>query len=215
MIESNPIRVLIIDDHLMVRDGLKVFLANHPDILVAGEGENGMQAVELAARLRPHVVLMDLIMPVMDGVTATRLIRQRQPEVQVLALTSFQERHLVQDAVQAGAIGFLYKDCAPEDLVAAIRATFAGHASLSSRAAEALMHAVTHPARLGADLTPRELEVLALMARGAGNSEISRQLSLSSSTVGFHVSNVLAKLGAANRTEAVSLALKHKLVSTD
>jgi NarL family two-component system response regulator LiaR len=209
MTKSNPIRVLIVDDHMMVRDGLKVFLANYPDILMVGEGETGMQAVELAAQLQPHVVLMDLIMPIMDGLTATRLIRQRQPQVQVLALTSFQERHLVEDAIQAGAIGFLYKDCAPEDLVGAIRSASAGRASLASQATQALIQTLTQPADLGSDLTPREREVLALMVSGAANAEISSQLSLSSSTVGFHVSNILAKLGASNRTEAVSLALKH------
>ena len=212
MTEPNPIRVLIADDHLMVRDGLKVFLANHPDILVIGEAVNGQRAVELSSALKPDVVLMDLVMPVMDGTTATRLIHARDSQVRILALTSFQERHLVEEAVQAGAAGFLYKDCTPEELVQAIRNLSSGRPALSPLATEALMQTVAHPAELGPVLSKREREVLALVAKGASNAEIAQQLSLSLSTVNFHVGNILGKLGASNRTEAANLARKYQLI---
>ena len=190
-------------------------MANYPDIQIVGEGANGMQAVEMCAELHPHVVLMDLMMPVMDGTTATKLIRERYPQVQVLALTSFQERHLVQDAIQAGAIGFLYKDTEPEAWWKRFAPSPAGSPALAPQATRALMQSMTQPAEPGFDLTQRERDVLALMVGGATNGEIARKLSLSLSTVGFHVSNILAKLGASNRTEAVRLALKYKLVATD
>jgi two-component system, NarL family, response regulator LiaR len=212
MDSTGPIKVLIVDDHRVVRDGLKFFLSNHPEIEVVGECANGMQAVERCAELEPQVILMDLFMPVMDGVTATRLIRARYPQVQVLALTSFQDQHLVKAAIQAGALGFLYKDVDPNTLVDAIISISDGLPSLSPLATRALMQDMTQPREPGHDLTQREREVLALMVSGASNAEIARELSLSFSTVGFHVSNILAKLGAANRTEAAGIALKYKLV---
>jgi two-component system, NarL family, response regulator LiaR len=209
---SNPIRVLIADDHLLVRDGLKVFLKNQADIEVVGEASDGKRAVELCTALEPDVVLMDLVMPVMDGTTAIKLIHQRDPRIRILALTSFQERRLVEEAVQAGAAGFLYKDCAPEELAQAIRTVHAGHAALSPSATEALMQAVARPAEPVPDLSPRELEVLALVARGATNAEIAKALTLSLSTVGFHISNIIGKLGASNRTEAVSISRRYHLI---
>jgi two-component system, NarL family, response regulator LiaR len=215
MHSASPISVLIVDDHPVVRDGIKFLMANYPDIHVVGEGGDGMEAVELAGELHPHVVLMDLMMPVMDGITAIRLIRQRYPDVQVLALTSFQERHLVQEAIQAGAIGFLYKDTEPQALVQAVRATAAGQPSLALQATRALMQSMTQRAEPGGDLTPRERDVLALMVNGATNAEIARQMSLSLSTVGFHVGNILTKLGVSNRTEAVGLAVRYKLVDAE
>ncbi len=215
MTASDQIRVLIVDDHPVVRDGLKIYLANHPDIEVAGEGANGMRAVELYAALEPDVVLMDLIMPVMDGTTATRLIRERYPQAHILALTSFQERHLVEEAIRAGAVGFLYKDCTPEELVQAIRTVLTGRPSLAPLATQALMQTVTDPAERRPDLSRREREVLVLVARGATNAEIAKLLVLSPSTVGFHIGNILAKLGASNRTEAVSLARKYQMIPPD
>jgi two-component system, NarL family, response regulator LiaR len=209
---SNPIRVLIADDHFLVRDGLKVFLKNHPDIAVVGEAADGKRAVELCATLQPDVVLMDLVMPVMDGTTAIKLLHQRDPRMRILALTSFQERRLVEEAIQAGAAGFLYKDCAPEELLQAIRTVHAGHAALSLSATEALMQAVARPAEPVPDLSPRELEVLALVAKGATNAEIAKTLTLSLSTVGFHISNIIGKLGASNRTEAVNIARRYRLI---
>jgi len=207
-----PIRVLIVDDHRVVRDGLKFFLSNHPDMEVVGECANGMQAVERCADLDPQVILMDLFMPIMDGVTATRLIRGRYPHMQVLALTSFQDQHLVKEAIQAGALGFFYKDADPNTLADAILSISHGLPSLSPLATRALMQDMTQPPGPGHDLTQREREVLRPMVSGASNNDIARELSLSLSTVGFHVGNILAKLGAANRTEAVSIALKYRLV---
>ncbi len=215
MTEPPPIRVLIADDHLMVRDGLKVFLANYPDILVIDEAVNGQRAVELSSTLKPHVILMDLVMPVMDGTTAIKMIHERDPHVRILALTSFQERHLVEEAIQAGAAGFLYKDCTPEELVEAIHALSSGRPALSPLATQALMQTVAHPEELGPDLSKREREVLALVAKGASNAEIAKQLSLSLSTVGFHVGNIFAKLRASNRTEAANLARKYQLIPPD
>ena len=215
MTETAPIRVLIADDHLMVRDGLKVFLANYPDILVIGEAVNGKQAVELSSTLKPDIILMDLVMPVIDGTTATRMIHERDSQVRVLALTSFQERHLVEEAIQAGAVGFLYKDCTPEELVQAIRDLSSGRPALSRLATEALMQTVAHPAELGPDLSKREREVLALVAKGASNAEIAQQLSLSLSTINFHIGNILGKLGASNRTEAANLARKYQLIPSE
>jgi NarL family two-component system response regulator LiaR len=207
--------VLLVDDHFLVRDGLKVFLSNFSDIEVVGEAENGKRALELCESLQPDVVLMDLVMPVIDGTTAIRLISQRYPRVRILALTSFQERRLVAEAVQAGAAGFLYKDCEPHELAEAIHRVHDGHGALSPSAAEALMAAVAHPAEPAPELSPRELEVLALVAKGATNAEIAKELILSNSTVGFHVSNIIGKLGANNRTEAVSIARTHHLIPTE
>lgn len=212
MTAPDSIRVLIADDHLLVRDGLKVFLKNYPDIEVVGEATNGKQALELSASLRLDIILMDLVMPVMDGTTATRLIHQRDPKMRILALTSFQERRLVEEAIQAGASGFLYKDCAPEELAQAIRTIHAGRPALSPGATEALMQAMSRPAESVPELSPRELEVLALVAKGATNADIARTLTLSLSTVGFHISNIIGKLGASNRTEAVSIARRYRLI---
>jgi NarL family two-component system response regulator LiaR len=215
MPETKPIRVMIVDDHAMVRDGLKVFLFVFKDIEVVGEADSGKKAIELCAQLQPDVVLMDMVMPGMDGPTATRAIRQRYPHIQVIALTSFPEEAMVPLAMQAGAISYLLKDVRAEELVAAIWAAHAGRPTLSPLAAQALVNATTQPTKPGHDLTRREREVLTLMAQGLTNTEIAGRLTLSTSTVNFHVSNILAKLDTTNRTEAVSLAVKYRLVSSD
>jgi two-component system, NarL family, response regulator LiaR len=210
---STKIRVMVVDDHTMVRRGLATFLKVFDDLELAGEAAGGQAAITLCAELQPDVVLMDMVMPEMDGATATRLIRSHSPKTQVLALTSFKEEILVQSALQAGAIGYLLKDVSADELAQAIRAAHAGRSTLSPEAAQALVHATSQPAGPGVDLTERELEVLALMVEGLNNTQIAARLTVSPSTVKSHVSNILAKLGVASRTEAVTLALRNRLVN--
>ena len=209
---SPPIRVLLVDDHMMVRRGLATFLKIFDDLELAGEAADGKTALQLCAQVRPDVVLMDLVMPEMDGATATRAIRQQFPEVQVLALTSFKEEERVQNVLQAGAIGYLLKDISADDLAEAIRAAHAGRATLASEAAQALVHATTQSPVPGHDLTERERVVLALLVEGLNNTQIAGKLYVSPSTIKSHVSNILSKLGVASRTEAAALALRHGLV---
>jgi NarL family two-component system response regulator LiaR len=168
--------------------------------------------VDLCEKLQPDVVLMDLVMPGMDGAQATRAIRAQCPQVQVVALTSFKEDELVQGALQAGAIGYLLKNVSADELADAIRKAHAGRATLAPEAAQVLIQAARQPPSPGYDLTPRELEVLALLVEGLNNPEIADRLVVSRSTAKFHVSSILSKLGVSNRTEAVSLAMQHKLV---
>jgi len=207
-----PIRVLLVDDHAMVRRGLATFLRAFDDLELAGEAESGEAAIQQCAKVLPDVILMDMVLPLMDGATATRAIRQQYPEVQVIALTSFKEGELIKDALAAGAIGYLLKDVSAEDLVRAIRAAHAGRATLSPEAAQALVETANQPPAPGIDLTEREREVLALMIEGLNNTQIAGRLTVSPSTIKSHVSNILSKLGVASRTEAVALALRHKLV---
>jgi len=213
MTDSDRIRVLIVDDHAMLRRGLVTFLLSFDDLELVGEAADGAEALRLCDQVQPDVVLMDLVMPNMDGSTATRAIRGRYPQVQVIALTSFREEELVQAALEAGAIGYLLKNVPAEELAEAIRAAHAGRPTLAPEAAEALIHAATHPPAPGHDLTPREREVLALMVDGLSNPEIADRLVVTRSTAKAHVSNILSKLGVSNRAEAVALALKHKLVT--
>ncbi len=212
MTDRETIRVLLVDDHAVVRSGLSAFLMVHDDLELVGEAGSGQEAVDQCERLKPHVVLMDMMMPGMDGATATRVIRQRQPQTQVIALTSFKEEDLVHDALEAGAIGYLLKNVTADELADAIRKAHKGRPTLSPEATQALIHATTQPPPLGHDLTTREREVLALMAQGISNPEIADQLFVSRSTVKFHVSSILSKLGASTRTEAVAMALQHRLV---
>jgi NarL family two-component system response regulator LiaR len=210
------IRVLIVDDHAVVRNGLSSFLAVFDDFELVGEAKNGEQAVQLCRQTHPDVVLMDLVMPGMGGVAATRQIRECEPRAQVVALTSFKDREQVQTALQAGAIGYLLKDLSAEELAHAIRQAHAGKPALAPEAAQVLIQAVRAPEdRLGHDLTGRERDVLALMAEGLNNRQIAGRLVVSLSTAKSHVSNVLSKLGVSTRTEAVSLALKNGLVPSE
>jgi NarL family two-component system response regulator LiaR len=214
MTEQSTIRVLLVDDHAVVRSGLSAFLLAFDDLELVGEASSGEEALDKCVQGRPDVVLMDLVMPGMDGAQATRAIRERCPQIQVIALTSFKEDELVQGALDAGAIGYLLKNISADELADAIRKAHAGRPTLAPEAAQVLIRAARQPPRLGSDLTERELEVLALMVEGLSNSEIAGHLVISLSTAKFHVSSILSKLGASNRTEAVSLAIQHKLVET-
>lgn len=207
----HPIRVMLVDDHTMVRRGLVTFLKIFDDLQLAGEAENGADAIQRCAETRPDVVLMDMLMPGMDGVSTTRAIRQQFPMVQVIALTSFKEGKLIQNALEAGAIGYLLKDVTADELARAIRAAHAGRATLSPEATQALVQTANQSPAPGLDLTEREREVLTLMIEGLNNTQIAGRLTVSPSTIKSHVSNILSKLGVASRTEAVTLALRNNL----
>lgn len=211
MTPTPPIRVMLVDDHLMVRRGLATFLKVFDDLELVGEAADGETAVQLCGRVLPDVILMDMVMPDIDGVTATRLIRQRFPTMQVIALTSFKEESLVQSALQAGAIGYLLKNVTADELAQAIRAAHAGRGTLSPEIVQSMTHAAQPPPP-GYNLTEREREVLALLVAGLNNSEIAEKLVVSPSTIKSHVSNILAKLGVANRAEAAATAVRQGLV---
>jgi NarL family two-component system response regulator LiaR len=207
-----PIRVMIVDDHAMVRKGLTAFLKNEPGLELVGEARDGREAIECCEQLHPDVILMDLIMPELGGVAATRTIHQRWPQVQVIALTSFQEKELVQDALQAGAIGYLLKNVSGEELAVAIRQAYIGRPTLAPEAVQALIQPRSEAETQAADLTRREQEVLALLVKGMSNPEIAERLVISRSTVKVHISSILSKLGVSSRAEAISLAIQNKLV---
>ena len=210
---SSPIRVMLVDDHTMVRKGLATFLKTFDDLELAGEAGNGVAAIQLCGEILPDVVLMDMVMPEMDGASVTRAIRQQFPEVQVIALTSFKEGDLVKNALEAGAIGYLLKDISADELARAIRAAHIGRATLSPEAAQALVETANQLPAPVLDLTEREQEVLALMVEGLNNTQIAGMLTISPSTVKSHVSNILSKFGVSSRTEAATLALRHGLIS--
>lgn len=213
MTAQAPVRVLLVDDHDMVRRGLATFLAVFDDLQLVGEARNGAEALQICGETQPDVVLMDLMMPDMDGPSATREIRRQWPGIQIVALTSFPEPELLQRVLQAGAIGYLLKNVTADDLHAAILAAQAGRSVLAPEATQALIQAATQPQPPGHDLTAREREVLGLMVEGLSNTVIADRLSVSPSTIKVHVSNVLTKLGVTSRTEAVALAIRHHLVN--
>jgi NarL family two-component system response regulator LiaR len=213
MAEQNRIRVMIVDDHTVVRSGIRYSLLDFDDLELVGEAGSGKEALQLCSQLEPDVILMDMMMPGMDGAATTRTVRQRHPQTQVIALTSFQEGTLVQEALRAGAVGYLLKDVQMDQLAEAIRSAHGGRSMLAPEAAQALAEVAAKPASPGADLTPREREVLALIVEGKSNVEIARELGISLSTARFHVSTIMDKLGAANRTQAAILAVRFGLVA--
>ena len=207
------IRVLIVDDHSIVREGLRMFLGRDPELTLVGEAADGAEAVSLARELRPDVVLMDLLMPVMDGIAATSAIRSELPETEVIALTSVLESAAVIGAMKAGAIGYLLKDTQAPELRKAIKAAAAGQVQLSPQASAYLVREVRMP-EMKETLTVREKEVLHLLAQGRSNKEIARDLQVVEDTVKVHVKHILTKLGVQSRTQAVLCAIRLGLVST-
>ena len=211
--DSKNIRVMIVDDHAVVRSGLGAFLMACDGLELVGEAANGLEALELCGTAAPDVVLMDLVMPEMDGAVATREIRRKHPEIQVIVLTSFKEQNLIEDALQAGAIGYLLKNVSADDLAVAIRSAKQGRPTLAPEATQVLISAARHPSNeKDYDLTAREKEILTLMAAGLSNPDIAQKLIVSISTVKFHVSSILSKLEVESRTEAVALALQNRLI---
>jgi two-component system, NarL family, response regulator LiaR len=221
MVSPEPkIKVLIVDDHQVVRQGLRTFLELQPDIVVLGEASDGQAAVEMVRRLQPDVVLMDLVMPRMDGISATRQIKSLESSVKVIALTSFTEDDKVFPAIQAGASSYLLKDVSPDDLVEAIHAAHRGEARLHPEIVRKLMEQVAQqagpaPQTLPRDLTGRELEVIRLVARGRSNHEIAQALVISEKTVKTHISNILGKLHLDDRTQLAIYAINHGLVEQE
>ena len=208
-----PIRVLIADDHSVVRQGLRMFLGSDPELEIVGEARDGAEAVKLAQRLHPDVILMDLLMPTMDGIAATAAIRRELPDIEVVALTSVLEDVSVVEAVRAGATGYLLKNTEAHELCRAIKAAAAGQVQLSPQAAERLMREVRTPDKSPQTLTERETDVLRLLALGQSNKEIAHSLSIGEKTVKTHVSSILRKLGVPSRTQAALHAVRIGLVS--
>lgn len=205
------IRIGIVDDHAMLRRGLAVFLMSYPDLELVGEASNGKEGLALCADVKPDIILMDLMMPIMDGITATRHIRQDFPAIQVIALTSFGEERLIKDVLEAGAISYLFKKASAEDLANAIRAAQNGISTFAPEVTEILIQSIRKPHSTFEDLTSREREVLSLMVKGMSNQEISTVLTISGATTKNHVSNILSKLGVATRIEAVVLVLAQSI----
>ena len=207
------IRMMLVDDHNVVRSGLATFLKAYDDLELAGEARNGAEAVNLCPRARPDVILMDLMMPEMDGIAATRAILAEHSEIKIIAMTSFEEEQLVQGVLAAGAISYLLKNVTSDELVSAIRAAALGRSTLSPEAARVLIQATRPSKQPLFDLTDREQEVLQLVVEGHSNQQIADILVISLATVKAHISNILSKLQVSSRAEAIAFAIKNKLVS--
>ena len=210
---SQTIKILLVDDHNVVRSGLSTFLRAYEDLELVGQAKNGLEALNLCRQKKPDVILMDLMMPEMDGIAATRAILQDHPEIKIIAMTSFEEETLVQGVLAAGAISYLLKNVTADELVTAIRAASAGKSTLSPEAAKALIHATrpeTHP---WSNLTEREMEVLNLVVQGKSNQQIAESMFISLATVKAHISNILSKFQVSSRAEAIAYAIKNKIVS--
>ena len=212
-LDANPIRVLVVDDHPMMRKGLRSFLEVQRGMECVGEAGSGEEALDLCAAVQPQVVIMDLAMPGMGGVAAIGAVRARWPQTQVIALTSFADPRLVQEAVAAGAIGYLLKNVAAPVLAEAVLAAAEGRPIMGPEAVQALVQMAADPRPLGSDLTARERDVLRYLVQGLTNFEIAQQMTISEATVRFHVGNILSKLEVGNRTEAVQVAYKQRLVN--
>jgi NarL family two-component system response regulator LiaR len=211
MVTENRIKIAIVDDHAMLRKGLAAFLLSYEDLKLVGEAANGKEALALCAEKQPEVVLMDLMMPIMDGVAATRLIREEFPTIQVIALTSFGEETLIKNVLEAGAIGYLIKKVAADDLANAIRAAKNGISTFAPEVTAILVRSVHEKHTLFEEFTPREREVMSLMIKGMRNIEISNTLVISSATTKNHVSSILAKLGVATRVEAIVKVMEENI----
>jgi NarL family two-component system response regulator LiaR len=207
------IRVMLVDDHNVVRSGLATFLKAYDDLELVGEASNGLEAVDLCHRSKPDVILMDLMMPEMDGIAATRAILADYPEIKIIAMTSFEEEELVQGVLAAGAISYLLKNVTSDELAAAIRAASMGKSTLSPEAAKVLVQATRPTEQPWLELTKREMEVLNLVVQGQSNRQIADGLFISVATVKAHVSSILSKLQVSSRAEAIAYAIKHKIVS--
>jgi NarL family two-component system response regulator LiaR len=204
---------MLVDDHNVVRSGLATFLKAYDDLVLVAEAKNGLEAVDLCRQKKPDVILMDLMMPEMDGIAATRAIMADYPEMKIIAMTSFEDEQLVQGVLAAGAISYLLKNVTSDDLAKAIREAVSGRSTLSPEAASALVHATRPTKQPSYDLTEREMEVLNLVVQGHSNQQIAETLVISLATVKAHISNILSKLGVSSRAEAISFAIKHKLVA--
>jgi len=210
---SHTIRVMLVDDHNVVRSGLATFLRAYDDLELVGEAKNGLEAVNLCHEKQPDVILMDLMMPEMDGIAATRAILLEHPEIKIIAMTSFEEEQLVQGVLAAGAISYLIKNVTSDELASAIRAAFLGRSTLSPEAARVLVQATRPTKQPLFDLTEREMEVLHLVVQGQSNQQIADAMVISLATVKAHISNILSKLQVSSRAEATAYAVKHKLIS--
>jgi NarL family two-component system response regulator LiaR len=210
---SQKIRVMLVDDHNVVRSGLATFLRAYEDLELAGEARNGLEALDLCHRYKPDVILMDLMMPEMDGIAATRAILDHYPDIKIIAMTSFEEEEYVQGALAAGAISYLLKNVTSDELAASIRAASLGKSTLAPEAAKVLVRATRPRKQPWLELTERETEVLDLVVQGHSNRQIAETMVISVATVKAHISSILAKLQVSSRAEATAYAIKHKIVS--
>jgi len=212
MTEKKIIKVIVVDDHPLVRHGIKTVFEASDDIEMIAEAENGKDAIEICAKFKPDVVIMDMVMPILDGVEATRELVKRFPDIKVIALTSFNDKDLIKKSLKAGAVSFILKNISGAKLVKTIKDVYKGKFVLSSNATKIMLSELREKSDDNIKLTKREKEILTLVVEGLSNKEIAKRLFLSNSTIQFHVSNILSKLGVSKRTEAAYLALKQKLV---
>jgi two-component system, NarL family, response regulator LiaR len=210
---SQTIRVMVVDDHNVVRSGLATFLRAYDDLELVGEAKNGLEAVNICHQKKPDVILMDLMMPEMDGIAATQAILADYPEIKIIAMTSFEEEQLVQGVLAAGAISYLIKNVTSDELAKAIRDAVSGRSTLSPEAAKVLVQATRPTTQPALNLTEREREVLTLVVQGQNNQQIADALFISLATVKAHISSILSKLQVSSRAEAIAYAIKHKIVT--